>query len=57
MGHTFLKIFWKIFLIKSWNAIEHFSFIANTKKKLCLFEVGGRPKSPLPLSGIGLNGY
>ena len=57
MGHIFLKIFWKIFLIKSWNAIENFSFITNTKKKLCLFEEGGRPKSPLPLSGIGLNGY
>ena len=34
-----------MFLIKSWDAIENFSLIAITKKKLCLIEEGGGPKS------------
>ena len=42
-----------MFLIKSWEATENFTFIAITKKKLCLIEVGGGPKSP-PLPRIGL---
>ena len=42
----FKKYFSIIFLIKSWEVIESFSFIAITKKTLCLIEVGGEPKSP-----------
>ena len=44
------KYFDKSFLIKSWEAMKNFSFIAITKKKLCLIKVSGWPKrllSPL----------
>ena len=46
MAIFFEKYFDKIFLIKSWKAIENFNLSAITKKKLCLIEVGGGPKSP-----------
>ena len=42
----FFKKYFGVFLIKSWEAIENFSFIAITKKKLSLIEVGGGPKAP-----------